>query len=96
MMRLTADNIRIDDDEGRFVLVVSTEEIGTVRVDFHACALEFEDEVRKQLRPYALEAADAARTYRPEYLDSGYRDELGNGYAPDDPKHPTYFERMVG
>lgn len=58
-MRLTADQIKIDDDEGRFILVISTEEIGNVTVDFHACALAFEDEVRKELRPYALEAGDA-------------------------------------
>lgn len=87
MMRLTADNIRIDDDEGRFILVVSTEEAGTLTVDFHGCALEFEDEVRKQLRPYALEAVHARATMPTDD---------GDGYGLSDPKHPTYYERMVG
>jgi len=91
-MRLTADNIKIDDDEGRFILVISTEEAGTLTVDFHACALQFEDEVRKQLRPYALEAASA---WRSEYL-SGQPEPQADGYDLSDPKHPTYYERMVG
>jgi len=99
MMRLTADNIKIDDDEGRFILVISTEEIGNITVDFHACALEFEDEVRKQLRPYALEAADARRAVAAgvslkSYVGAAEDDDCG--YALDDPKHPTYYERMVG
>ena len=100
MMRLTADQIKIDDDEGRFILEISTEEIGTVRVDFHACALEFEDEVRKQLRPYALEAAHArASVARGESLHeylSGHAEPQADGYDPTDPKSPGYYERMVG
>jgi len=87
MMRLTADNIKIDTDEGRFLLVISTEEIGTVTVDFHSLALEFEDEVRRELRPYALEAAHARATMPTDD---------GDGYALDDPKSPGYYERMVG
>jgi hypothetical protein len=58
-MTLTADSISIDTDEGRFVLIVDTEELGKLRFDFHSIALEFEEEVRKELRPYALEAHHA-------------------------------------
>jgi hypothetical protein len=88
-MTLTADNIRIDTDEGRFILVIDTEEIGTLRVNFHNIALEFEDEVRRELRPYALEAYHARATKPASY-------DEGDGYDLDDPKHPTYYERMVG
>jgi hypothetical protein len=88
-MTLTADSIRIDTDEGRFILIIDTEEIGTLRVNFHNIALEFEDEVRKELRPYALEAYHARAT-----MPSS--DDEADGYDLDDPKHPTFYERMVG
>jgi hypothetical protein len=88
-MTLTADSIKIDTDEGRFILVIDTEEIGTLRVNFHRVALEFEDEERKELRPYALEAVHARAT-----MPSSY--DEGDGYDLDDPKHPTFYERMVG
>ena len=85
-MTLNADSIRIDTDEGQFLLVIDTEEFGTLRVNFHSCALEFEDEVRKQLRPYALEAVHARAT-----MPEPYQDEA---YAEDDPKHPLWLERI--
>ena len=88
-MTLTADSIKIDTDEGRFILVIDTEEFGKLRVDFHRVALEFEDEVRKELRPYALEAHHARAT-----MVSAY--DASEAYDLDDPKHPTYYERMVG
>jgi hypothetical protein len=88
MMRLTADNIKIDDDEGRFILMIDTEEAGKLTVDFHACALEFEDEVRRQLRPYALEAAHGRAT-----LVSAY--DAAEAYGLDDPKSNGWHDRMV-
>ena len=99
-MTLTADNIRIDTDEGRFILIIDTEEIGTLRVNFHNIALEFEDEVRRELRPYALEAQHAREAVQNgvslnEYL-TDVPDDDGDGYDLDDPKHPTWRERMVG
>jgi hypothetical protein len=88
-MRLHADSIKIDTDEGRFELVVETEEAGTLRIDFHGLALQFEDEVRLRLRPYALEAC-AARATMPAPVD-----EAG-GYELDDPKHPGFHDLMSG
>jgi len=87
-MTLNADSIKIDTDEGRFLLVIETEEFGTLRVNFHACALEFEDEVRRELRPYALEAASARATMPASY-------DTADGYELDDPKHPTWHDRMA-
>jgi hypothetical protein len=97
MPYLHAHTVKIDEDEGRFVLVVEDDEIGRVRIDIHDVALALEDEVRRELRPYALEAAEARRAVAggrtlAQYL--GQND--GDGYALDDPKHPTYYERMVG
>jgi len=88
-MKLHADSIKIDTDEGRFELVVETEEAGTLRFDFHHIALEFEDEVRRELRPYALEATLARATM------TGTRDQA-EGYELDDPKHPGFHDLMSG
>lgn len=95
-MTLTADNIKIDTDEGRFILIIDTEEIGTLRVDFHRVALEFEDEVRRELRPYALEAYHARSLPQPVTTPIvSVEDAIAAGYALDDPKSPGYYERMV-
>jgi len=100
-MRLTADNIKIDNDEGRFILIISTEEIGNLTVEFHSIALEFEDEVRRELRPYALEAWHAKRDVAlgvPQYVTTpivSVEDAIEAGYALDDPKSPGYYDRMV-
>jgi len=100
-MTLNADSIRIDTDEGQFLLVIDTEEFGTLRVNFHACALEFEDEVRKELRPYALEAASARATMPSSYPEPvlsrpiSVEDAIEAGYALDDPKSPGYYDRMI-
>ncbi len=96
-MKLHADSIKIDTDEGRFELVVETEEAGTLRIDFHGLALAFEDEVRRELRPYALEAVLSRRTM-PELVTNrpvSVEDAIEAGYALDDPKSPGYYERMV-
>jgi hypothetical protein len=85
-MTLTADSIKIDTDDGRFILIIDTEEFGKLRVDFHRVALEFEDEVRRELRPYALEASHARATMPESYDDA---------YDVDDPKHPQYVTTMV-
>lgn len=85
-MRLTADSIRVDDDEGRIILLIDSDEEDTITVDIHAVALEFYAEVQRKLRPYALEAEHARAAMTPAYADA---------YDLDDPKHPTYYERMV-
>jgi hypothetical protein len=87
-MHVTADSMKIDDDEGRFLLVIETDEGDTIQVDFHGIALEFEAEVRKELRPYALEAEHARATMPPSY-------EPGEAYSTDDPKHPNWHDAMA-
>jgi hypothetical protein len=82
-MRFTADSMKIDDDEGRFLLVIETDEGDRIEVNFHSIALEFEAEVRKELRPYALEAEHARATMAPSY-------DPADAYDPDDTKHPMF------
>jgi hypothetical protein len=78
-MTLTADSIKIDTDEGRFILIIETEEFGKLRVDFHRVALEFEDEVRRELRPYALEAHHARTAVEAGVTLADYLDEWKHG-----------------
>ena len=85
---IRANDIQVDEDEGRFCLVVHTDDT-THRFDIHSIALEFYAEVRKQIRPYVIES-DEARASMPTVVRTG-----DTGYALDDPKHPTYHERMV-
>ena len=82
-----AETVKIDDDDGRFLLVVTTEHGDRFAFDIHAIALEVEAEVRRELRPYALEAQHARATMPPSY-------DAAEAYALDDPKHPTYHDRM--
>ena len=100
MMFSTADSVYLDTDEGRFQLHIHTDEGEHIIADIHAQAIEFYENVQAELGGWAREALEARHAVRSgvtreEYLDSGYRDELGSGYALDDPKHPTYHERMV-
>lgn len=91
-----AESLKIDTDEGSFVLEVETDD-AVIRYDIHHLALEFEAEVRRELRPYALEA-EHARATMPELVTSrpvSVEDAIEAGYALDDPKSPGYYERMV-
>ena len=95
----TADSLSIDTDEGRFVLVITDDEGDRAVINFHHLALEFYEEVQRELRPWYLEAesarsAVAAGASLNEYL-TGTPDVDPDAYALDDPKHPTYHERMV-
>ena len=89
-LKLTADSITVDEDEGRYQLVIVSDELGTIRVDVHRVALELEEQVRRELRPYALEAEHALASYHADI------DGLDDGYEPTDPKSNGYRERMVG
>lgn len=89
-INLTCDSITIDTDEKGWELVIDTHELGPLRVNIHGVALDLEEQVRKTLRPYALEA------YEARYTMPASDDEQADGYDLDDPKHPTYYERMVG
>lgn len=69
-MFTTAHSIKIDTDEGRFVLIVETDEDEMV-IDFHHLALELANsEGMRWLTGYAAEAEDARRTYRPRLEES--------------------------
>jgi hypothetical protein len=100
-MYLTADKVTLDDDEGRFTLEVEDDEGRTYRFIIHHIDLNaFYDQVKGQLGPY-LNEMHAARTAvaagvtlnaflcRPEDIDES------GGYAADDPKHPTFHDRMA-
>lgn len=92
-----ADSVKIDTDEGRFVLILDTDYQGRVTIDIHDIALEVEATVRRELRPYALEA-EHARATMPQYVTNrpmSVEDAIEDGYALDDPKSPGYYERMV-
>ena len=86
----TADAVRMDGDEGRIAIIIDTDEGDKLYVDIHSVALDFYASVQANLRPYVLEAEDARRTM-PEVRD----EQADSGYELDDPKHPTFFERMV-
>ena len=92
---LHAHTVKIDEDEGRFVLVVEDDEIGRVRIDIHDVALALEDEVRRELRPYALEAAEARRAVAGGRTLAQYLGHETDGYSLDDPKHSTWPERVA-
>ncbi len=90
---LTAHGIKVDTDEGRYCLVIETQygedDEMLLQIDIHDEVLEFYAAVQREIRPYVLEA-ESARLSLPS---AGPDDDLG--YALDDPKHPTYFDRMV-
>jgi hypothetical protein len=86
---ITADSITFDEDEGRIVMIVTTDDGAVLRFDIHAVALDFYAEVRREIGPWAHEAEMARATMPPSY-------DSADAYALDDPKHPTYYERMVG
>jgi hypothetical protein len=106
---ITANSIQIDTDEGRYVLHIETEELGTARVDIHDIVLDFYAAVRAEIGPYAAEADSARRAVasgmsRADYLDSpqpvtsrpvDVQDAIDAGYALDDPKSPGFHDRMV-
>ena len=58
---ITADTIIVDDDEGRFVLKIITDDLETITVDIHQCVLSFYADVRSSIGPYAAEAESARR-----------------------------------
>ena len=87
---IQVDSIRIDDDEGRFVLEVVTIDGDSHRYDIHAHVVEFYDAVRVGMGPYVAEYEHARATM------PGPVDEYDDGYALDDPKSEGWYERMVG
>jgi len=101
-----ASSVTVDDDDGRFCLIVETDDGGgSLQIDIHDDVLAFYAAVRRETGPYASEAESArtaVATGTPEhvYLGTADRDEqaepwIDSGYAPDDPKSPGYHERMA-
>lgn len=100
---LTADAVRVDSDEKGFALIIDTDEGDKVYVNIHACGLEFYDSVRVEMRGWVHEA-DLARAAVASGVSleefTGDADKHASAYVLDayeldDPKHPTYHERMV-
>lgn len=105
---LTATDIRVQEDEGRFVLLIDSDDEDTIIVDIHRIALKFYEEVQRELRPWFLEAeharqAVAAGVSKADYLGSpqpvttrpvSVEDAVEAGYALDDPKHPSFLEMV--
>ncbi len=98
---IRAEDICIESDEDGFCLFITDEDSGnSIRVNIQHFVLDFYKNVQAEIRPYVLEAdsarnAVAAGVPLEEYLDSGYSDEQASGYALDDPKHPTFHERLA-
>ena len=93
-----AESVTVDDDEGRYILIINTYGMDHLRIDIHDVVLEFYDQVRKEIGPYAAEAASARAAVRSGVTLAAYTgaaDDQDSGYALDDPKHPTFHERMV-
>jgi hypothetical protein len=91
-----AESLKIDTDEGRYMLLVETDDC-LHRFDIHGLVLDFYDEVRRELLPYVVEA-EAARVTVPQLVTNrpvSVEDAIEAGYALDDPKSPGYHDRMV-
>lgn len=99
----TIDRIVIDTDEHGFELVLTGDffqtfteymedgEATSIRLNLHAAAWEFANSRGlAALEDWAEQGREAKRDFdaRPD-ADADF------GYALDDPKHSTYFERMV-
>ena len=93
--------IKVDNDEGRFCLVVETEygedDEMLLQIDIHDDVLSFWENLRSTIGRYAAEAADARATM-PQPVTVAVEDvyaAIDAGYALDDPKSPGYHDRMV-
>ena len=98
---LKADAIRVDPDERGFALIIDTDEGDKLYVEIPGtlAALDFYASVRSQMSGWAAEAesaraAVAAGVSLEDYTGATVPAD-DSGYALDDPKHPTYHERMV-
>lgn len=102
------DSVEIDDDEGRFQLVVTTNDGDRYQFDIHGVALELvASSGFRGLTEWAAQGlAIKAQVERGHGITSSC---AGTGHelctwdrcecdchtlAPDDPKHPTYGERL--
>lgn len=102
------DELRIESDEGGFELHLWLDEDievpadGRIVLNIQRVAMTLQEEVERTIGPWAAEAHsvrvewEASRGPLPpvndEYPDHDLSDE---GYDLDDPKHPTFRERMA-
>lgn len=88
----TLDGVLIEAEEDGFHLIASGEE-GEWRFRLpSSIALELMRAVDREIRPWWQEA-ESARAQGPVIVGDSW-DESFTGYELDDPKHPTYHERM--
>jgi hypothetical protein len=59
---IRAEKIRVDTDEGRYVLLIDTDEGEKLAVDIHDDVLDFYASVRAEIRPYVIESDHARAT----------------------------------
>lgn len=97
ILHTTADKVTVRSDEQGYELFIETDEGDNITVNIQSIVFDFYAAVQREVRPYVLEAESARTGPRPVDI-SGYRDdgEREFGYALDDPKHPTYHDRMSG
>ena len=100
---IRAEDFRVDSDEDGYSLFFTDSDSGqSISINIHGLTLEFYAAVQKEIRPYVLEAESArnavsAGLSRAQYLGiTGPPEDENSGYELDDPKHPTYHDRMVG
>lgn len=92
-----ATEVVIDDNEGRYTMIVTDEDGTRQTIDIHDCVLEFYERVRTEIGPYYAEY-DSARYSMPQPVTVAVEDvyaAIDAGYALDDPKSPGYHDRMV-
>jgi hypothetical protein len=92
---MNADSIRIESDEDGFHLIINCfssssqlSQLGVFDFRIQDIAEEFYTEVKNTIGPWLYER-DSARGWAPATADFRSAE-----YALDDPKHPTYHERM--
>jgi hypothetical protein len=87
-MYWNAESVTVDDDEGRFTLVIEDVEGERVTVNIHGIDLDaFYEQVKARIGPYLRERDEALRT-RPVVFACN-PDESG-GYDLSDPKHENF------
>lgn len=82
-----ADDVRIEDDEGRFVLAIDTEDGDTFTFQIHHLAWDLAGQADRTICAWRREG-EAVRT---EVLRSDPSEISDEGYDPSDPKHPAWF-----
>jgi hypothetical protein len=95
-MTLHADDIRVDNDEGRYILLISTpDEDGAFRFDIHDLVLDFYATVQREIRPYVLEAESVRHEVASTVAAARATKDSGDGYDRDDPKHPDWLDTLT-